>query len=73
MLVPGLNCCPNGPVRTNLGNFWQNLQQASVGLFWDLVFRYHFRGKLEENLAALVSVRVRDENGLGLGFRSGRI
>ena len=52
MLMPGLDCSPNGPVWTNFANFRQNFQQASVGL----VFRYHFRGKLEENLATLVKI-----------------
>ena len=51
MLMPGLDCSPNGPVWTNFANFRQNLQQASVGLF----FRYHFRRKSQESLATLNS------------------
>ena len=33
MLMPDLDCSPKDPVWTNFANFWQNLQQASVGLF----------------------------------------
>ena len=36
MRMPGLDCSPNDPVGTNFANFanfWQNIQQASVGLF----------------------------------------
>ena len=52
VLMPGLDCFPNGPVWTSFANF----QQASVGsIYFGLVCRYHFRRKLEENLATLYS------------------
>ena len=43
VLMPGLDCSPNGSVWTNYANFW---------LFW-ASYRYHFRQKHEENLATL--------------------
>ena len=61
MLMPGLDCSPNGPLWTNFAKFCKFLailQQVSIGLFW-AVFKYHFRGKLEENLATLQTANAK--------------
>ena len=53
VLMSGLDCSPNGPIWTNFANFWLFFYRQALGYF-GLVFRYYFRGKIEENLATLV-------------------
>ena len=57
VLMLGLDCSPNGPVWTNFANFWLIFNRQALG-YSGLVFRYHFRGKLEENLATLVTTQT---------------
>ena len=56
MLMPGLHCSPNDPVRINFANFCKFsvfFNRQALGYF-GLVLRYHFRWKLQENLATLI-------------------
>ena len=52
MLMPGLDSSPNDPVWTDFANFRLFSNRQALHYF-ALVFRFHFHGKLEENLATL--------------------
>ena len=53
VVIPSEDCSPNGPVWTEFANFWLFFNRQALG-YLGLVFRYHTRRKLEENLATLV-------------------
>ena len=50
VLMPGLDCSPNFPVRTDFANFLLFFNRQALGYF-GLVIKYHLVWKLEENLA----------------------
>ena len=50
MLMPGLDCSPNGPAWTNckfLAYFWLFFSRQALGYF-GLVLRYHWAGNLKK-------------------------
>ena len=53
VLMPGLDCSPNGPVWSNFANFRLFFNRQALGYFGQ-VFRYHLGWKLEEILATLI-------------------
>ena len=60
MLMPGMDCSPNGPLWTNFANFanfWPFFNRQALDYF-GLVFRYHLGRKLEENLATLMIAKI---------------
>ena len=57
VLMPGLDCSPNFPVRTNFANFLLYFNRQALGYF-GLVIRYHLGWKLEENLVILHDWRI---------------
>ena len=52
VLMPALDCSPNGFVWTNFANFRLFFNKQALGYF-GLVLRYHLSWKLEENLETL--------------------
>ena len=46
VLMPGLDCSPNGSVWTNFANFRLFFNRQALGYF-ELVFWYHLQQKLE--------------------------
>ena len=59
VLMPDLDCFPNGPAWTNFANFRLFFNKQALGYF-GLVLRYHFCCKLEKNLATLMVKPITD-------------